>query len=149
MFKLYYIQVVLTLQAILSWNYHTINNLGHLNFFSVNIFKNLANFYPNITHSHGKISICILKHSGNKSSRNALKLEFFCQYGREKTYCLSVKKERQFLKNYFAVSLCTICRKTIKSLFLFSKISRLFLKDKLINVYQSGFKLGNSCIKPL
>ena len=58
------------------------------------------------------------------------------------------KSDKQNLINYCPVSLLPTCGKIFDRL-LFNEMFRIFLKNKLITAYQSGFKPGDFCVNQL
>ena len=68
--------------------------------------------------------------------------------GRRQMLFLSIKNEKQLLKNYRPISLLPICGKVLERL-LYNSMFEFFIQNNLITPNQSGFKTGDSCINQL
>ena len=68
--------------------------------------------------------------------------------GRKQLLFLSIKNEKQLLKNYRPISLLPICGKVLERL-LYNSMFEFFIQNNLITPNQSGFKTGDSCINQL
>ena len=73
---------------------------------------------------------------------------FFLKIGKKPTLLLFIKNDKQSIKNYRPVSLLAICEKLFES-FLYNNMFYFFIENDLISQNQTGFKLGDSCIKQL
>ena len=61
---------------------------------------------------------------------------------------LSIKNDKQLLKNYRPISLLPICGKGLERL-LYNSMFEFFIQHNLITPNQSGFKADDSCINQL
>ena len=61
---------------------------------------------------------------------------------------LSIKNDKQLLKNYRPISLLPICGKGLER-FLYNSMFEFFIQHNLITPNQSGFKADSSCINQL
>ena len=68
--------------------------------------------------------------------------------GRKQMLFLSVKNEKQLLKNYRPISLLPVCGKVLERL-LYNSIFDFFIQNNLITPNQSGFQTGDSYINQL
>ena len=120
------------------------------------LLKTIQNFNINKAHGNDWISIQILQICTNLPSR-LLKLIFndclangIFQFDWKKGNIVTVhkKNDKQCLKNYRAISLFTICCKTLLRLIIMERFG-FFMENYLISRHQSGFKLRDSCINQL
>ena len=68
--------------------------------------------------------------------------------GKKQMLFLSIKNDKQLLKNYRPISLLPICSKVLERL-LYNSMFEFFIQNNLITPNQSGFKTGDSCINQL
>ena len=68
--------------------------------------------------------------------------------GKKQMLFLSIKNDKQLLKNYRPISLLPICSKVLERL-LCNSMFEFFIQNNLITPNQSGFKTGDSCINQL
>ena len=68
--------------------------------------------------------------------------------GRKQMLFLSIKNEKQLLKNYRPISLLPICGKFLERL-LYNSMFEFFFQNNFIALNQSGLKIGDSCISQL
>ena len=83
-----------------------------------------------------------------KPRESALRKVVFPTSGRKQMSFMSIKNDKQLLKNYRPISLLPICGKVLERL-LYNSMFEFFIQNNLITPNQSSYKTGNSCINQL
>ena len=135
-----------------SVNLATNEAVTSVNFDEQLISKLIVALNPNKAHGHDGLSIRMLQMGSKPLSiifRNCLKAGYFPRAWKKPNIVPVHKKgNKQILSNYRPVSLLSICSKLFEKI-IFDTIFQHLAAKKLLNLNQSGFILGDSCIHQL
>ena len=109
------------------------NHLSSVSFSQGNIATIIQNLDPNKTHSHGSISICMLKICGSSIYKPLEMIFKQCnecgvfpsEWKKDNIVSIHKRGDKQTLKNYHPVSLLPICGKILERL-LFKHMFKFF-----------------------
>ena len=139
-----------------SLSFHTNKWLSSVTFSAEDIGKIIQGLDHNNAHGHDNIRIRMLKICGDTICKPLEMIfspaltsgSFPSEWKKGHIVLIHKKSDKQNLINYCSVSLLPTCGKIFERL-LFNEMFRIFLKNKFITAYQSGFKPDDFCMNQL